>query len=171
MLLIVLVPLIAWRFYKRVRRLVGRQKLGRVRPWFTLLLFSFVLLMIALAMLAHPGRLGILAAGAAAGGALGRYGLRKTTFEPAAEGFFYTPNAHLGIAISLLFVGRLLYRFVEIYALGVSPQGSQDFVRSPLTLAVFGLLAGYYVAYEAGLVAWRWRVARARKAATPGVTG
>jgi hypothetical protein len=29
------------------------------------------------------------------------------------------------------------------------------FARSPLTLAVFGLLAGYYIAYAVGLLHWR----------------
>ena len=38
-----------------------------------------------------------------------------------------------------------------------------DFVRSPLTLAVFGLLAGYYIAYAIGLVRWRYRVLRAKR--------
>jgi len=38
-----------------------------------------------------------------------------------------------------------------------------DFVRSPLTLAVFGLLAGYYIGYAIGLARWHHRVLRARR--------
>jgi len=47
-----------------------------------------------------------LVAGAGFGAALGLYGLRLTKFEQTAQGLFYTPSAHLGIALSLLFVGR-----------------------------------------------------------------
>jgi len=79
---------------------------------------------------------------------LGIFGLNKTQFEPSKKGLFYTPNVHLGITLSLLFVGRIIYRFVEVYTSdpGVS-HGMSDFARSPITLAVFGLLAGYYIAY------------------------
>jgi hypothetical protein len=74
------------------------------------------------------------------------------------EGLFYTPNAHLGIALSLLFVGRILYRLFEVYLIAPGmPNEVGDFARSPLTLAVFGLLAGYYIRYAVGLVRWRFR--------------
>lgn len=92
------------------------------------------------------------------------YGLRQTRFEPTPQGLFYTPNAHLGIALSVLFVGRILYRLGEVYVLDTTASpGTSDFVRSPLTLAVFGLLAGYYIAYAVGLVRWRNRVLRAKR--------
>lgn len=160
--LIVLVPLLAWRMYSRFRRLVGRQKLSRVRPWITLAIFPLIVLMLVAATLAHPERLAGLAAALVAGALLGVFGLRHTRFEATPLGLFYTPNAHLGIALSLLFLGRIIYRFVEIYAIDPAvPRGMQDFARSPLTLAVFGLLAGYYIAYAIGLVRWRFRVARA----------
>jgi len=154
--LLIAVPLILWRVYSRIRRMVGRQRLSRVRPWITVVVFPLIIAMLALATLTHPERLAWLAAGLAGGAMLGVYGLRKTRFEATPQGFFYTPNAHLGIALSLLLVGRIAYRFVEVYALnpGVA-YTSQDFARSPLTLSVFGLLAGYYIAYAIGLIRWR----------------
>lgn len=149
--------LIAWRMYARVRRMVGRQRLSRARPWITLTVFSLISVLLAAATLVHPERLVWLVAGLACGGALSVYGLKMTKFEPTPQGLFYTPNAHLGIALSMLFVGRIAYRLVEVYALGTAPQlGRVDFARSPLTLAVFGLLAGYYVAYAVGLLRWRF---------------
>jgi hypothetical protein len=82
--------------------------------------------------------------------------LRKTAFEATPQGLFYTPNAHIGIALSLLFVARVAYRLIEIYMMDpTTPRDMNDFARSPLTLAVFGLLAGYYIAYAAGLIRWR----------------
>ena len=170
--LLIVVPLILWRMYSRIRRMVGRQRLSRVRPWVTIVIFPLILAMLALASLRHPENLAILAAGVVAGALLGVYGLKRTQFEPTPQGLFYTPNAHLGIALSLLFIGRIVYRFVEIFAMGV-PNSGQDFARSPLTLSIFGLLAGYYVSYAIGLVRWRWgvlerkRLREAAAASTP----
>ena len=154
--LLVAVPLILWRVYSRVRRMVGRQRLSKVRPWITVVVFPMIVALLLLATLTHPERLAWLAAGLAGGALLGVYGLRKTRFEATPQGLFYTPNAHLGIALSLLLVGRIAYRFIEVYALdpGIA-HTPQDFARSPLTLSVFGLLAGYYIAYAIGLIRWR----------------
>jgi len=162
--LLVLLPLIAWRVYARFRRMVGRQRLSKVRPWITLAIFPALLVLLAVAALTHPERLLWLAGGVGLGAALGVFGLSKTRFEPTPQGLFYTPNAHLGIALSLLFVGRIVYRFVEIYLIdpGMS-QGPADFARSPLTLAVFGLLAGYYISYAIGLLRWRFKVMAAKR--------
>jgi hypothetical protein len=160
---LVLVPLLAWRVWSRVRRMVGRQRLSRVRPWITLTVFPALAALLAFGA-AHgdAGRLWWLAGGLAAGALLAAWGLHLTRFEPTPQGLFYTPNLHLGIALSLLFVGRVLYRAVEVYALGATASGA-DFARSPATLGVFGLLAGYYVAYAAGLVRWRFGVLRAKR--------
>jgi tellurite resistance protein TehA-like permease len=159
--LIVLVPLIIWRMYSRIRRMVGRQRLSKVRPWITLAIFPLIVAMLALSALHRPERLGILGVGLAVGIGLALFGLKRTKFEVTPQGFFYTPNAHLGIALSLLFVARILYRFIEIYALNPTvPRDMREFGSSPLTLAVFGLLAGYYIGYAVGLVRWRATAAR-----------
>ena len=160
---LVLVPLIAWRMYSRVRRMVGRQRLSRVRPWITLAIFPLLVLMLGSLSIAHPVNLALLAAGLACGGALAVYGLRRTKFEPTPHGLFYTPNAHLGIALSALFLARIGYRMWEIYSMGPAAGGNADFGRSPLTLAVFGLLAGYYIGYAVGLVRWRAQVMRRKR--------
>lgn len=156
-----IVVLLAWRVYARIRRMVGRQRLSRVRPWITLAVFSLIILLLATSTLAHPERLVGFIVALACGGALSVYGLRLTNFQVTPQGLFYTPNAHLGIALSVLFVARIVYRLIEIYAFGTAPQpGSVDFVRSPLTLAIFGLLAGYYIGYAIGLLRWRFAVRR-----------
>ena len=161
--MLVLVPLLAWRVYARVRRMVGRQRMSLIRACITLVVFPAVVFLLGLVAISHPERLGWLAAGLVGGSLLAVYGLRKTVFEPTPEGLFYTPNAHLGIALSLLFVMRIAYRLVEIYMIDPGmPRGTQDFARSPLTLSVIGLLAGYYIAYAIGLIRWRQRVLRAK---------
>src|SRR5512140_801540 len=104
--LLVLLPLLAWRVYSRIRRMIGRQRLSRVRPWITLTLFPVLVALLAYAARSHVERLGWLAGGLMIGVFLAVYGLRLTRFEPTPQGLFYTPNVHLGIALSLLFVGR-----------------------------------------------------------------
>jgi hypothetical protein len=163
--LLVLAPLLIWRAYSRFRRMVGRQRLSRVRPWITLIIFPALVLLLAYAARTSMERLSMLAGGLLFGLLLGIFGLRHTRFEPTPQGLFYTPHAHLGIALSVLFLGRILYRLVEIYALDAAvPAGASEFARSPLTLAIFGLLAGYYIAYANGLLRWRNRVLAAKTA-------
>ena len=150
--------LIAWRIYARVRRMVGRQRLSNVRPWITVSLFPALIALLLLGSLPHPDSALALVAGVALGAGLGIYGLRLTKFEETPAGLFYTPNAHLGIALSLLFLGRVAYRSIQLYlseAPLAAPQA--DVVRSPLTLLIFGTLAGYYIAYAVGLLRWRSR--------------
>jgi len=148
--------LIVWRMYSRVRRMVGRQVFSHKRARATVVLFPLLLVLVLLGSLAHPTSLLALAAGAGLGVALGFYGLRLTKFEETPLGLFYTPSAHLGIALSLLFIGRIGYRFVQLYLSGApaSAPPHSAFVSSPLTLAIFGTLAGYYVSYALGLLRW-----------------
>ena len=157
-----LVPLVAWRVYSRIRRMVGRQRLSKWRARITLTIFPLVCLMLAMGVIAHPERLAVFGAALVAGGALSVYGLRKTRFEAVPGMLYYTPNAHLGIALSLLFLGRVIYRAFEIYSMPAGTTTGQEFARSPLTLAVFGLLAGYYIGYAIGLLRYRRGVLRAK---------
>jgi hypothetical protein len=159
----VLVPLVMWRVYQRVKRLMVRQRSQPWRHWISVVLFPALLVLMGTLSLGHPQALAGMAAGAAAGAALGVLGLRKTRYEHIGSEFFYTPNAHIGVLVSLLFVGRLLYRGYEFYVLGTAQP--QDFASSPLTLLVFGVLAGYYTTYAAGLLRWRAAASSASPAA------
>jgi hypothetical protein len=153
-------PLIAWRVYRRMRRLIGRQRSRAWRHWTAAVFFPLLIGMLALATLARPAALAILAAAVAVGLGLAMWGLSLTRFERTPEGIFYTPNAHIGIALSLLLVARVLYRMFEIATLPLPRGGAgmQDFARSPLTLVVLGMLASYYAAYAVGVLLHRHRL-------------
>jgi len=154
--ILVMSPLIGWRLYSRIRRMVGRQRSTAVRPWITVIAFPIILSLIAIASMAHPAALGALLGGIIAGIALGIYGLKLTKFEKTEEGLFYTPNAHLGIALSLLLIGRLIYRIVQVSAIATA----NSFGSSPMTLAILGTLGGYYVTYAIGHLIWRSKANR-----------
>lgn len=166
---IAVVALIAWRLYRKVRRMVGRQPLRIGRAWLTVVFFPVILGLLALTALVAPMNGLALLAGGAIGAGLGVWGLRLTRFEATPAGLFYTPNLHLGIALSLLFVGRIAYRIVMVALAGQALADAQPltFTRSPLTLAIFATLAAYYTAYAAGLIAWRGRAQRAAPAPLP----
>jgi cytochrome b561 len=153
---VALAPLVAWRLYSRIKRLTTRQRSRVWRHRTTLVFFPLLVLMLALACLGNPIVLLVLAAALAAGVGLGIFGVRKTTFEKVGDEYFFTPHARIGAFIALLFICRMAWRAWEYYSLdGAMPH--QDFARSPLTLAVFGVLAGYYMTYAVGLLRWRKR--------------
>lgn len=158
---LVLLPLIAWRMVVRVRRMTQRQRLGRWRPWITLTLFPLLLWMLAMTAYLpphpQPERLVWLAAGLAAGGLVSLFGLKHTRFEHTDQGIFYTPNAKLGIALSLMFVGRVVYRLIELAVHGSAASQGPEFALSPWTLGPVGLFSGYYIVYACGLLWERWR--------------
>ena len=155
-----LAAFIIWRLYARVRRVIGRQKLSTVRPWLTITLFPLLLALMLLGTLANPLAAVALLSGAAVGVALGVIGHRLTTFEVTPQGLFYTPNAHLGIALSVLLAGRIAWRYLQISMVvdTSTPGPPAGFVSSPLTLLIFGTLAGYYVCYAIGLLRWQRQV-------------
>lgn len=152
--------LVVWRVVARMRRMIGRQRLSTVRPWITVVVFPLVLVLLVATNLAQASVSAAALAGAAIGACLGVLGTRLTKFEATPAGLFYTPNAHLGIALSLLLVLRLAWRFVVLQTAGraIDAQAMQ-LGASPLTMAIFGTLAGYYVTYAIGLLRWRARVA------------
>ena len=76
---------LAWRIYSRTRRLVGRQRLSRVRPWLTIVVFPLLVALLLLESYRHGGAAWGLAAGVVVGLGLGWYGLRLTRFEPRAS--------------------------------------------------------------------------------------
>jgi hypothetical protein len=147
------IPFVMWRVYQRIRRLMVRQKSQAWRHWIGVVLFPLLAIVLGTLALAHPLSLAGMAGGAAIGVGLGVVGLRRTVYERVGGEFFYTPSAHIGVLVSMLFIGRLLYRGYEFYVAGVSRPN--DFASSPLTLLVFGILAGYYTSYAAGILRWR----------------
>ena len=143
--------LIAWSVYRRVRRNIGRQKLHPRRAVASLAVLSFFSAVIVATSLKNANLLLGFGGGLVLGALLGFVGLRLTRFETTAEGHFYTPSAHIGVALSLLFIGRLVYRFMVFRNFSTTPHQMPAIAQSPLTLFIFGLLAGYYIVFYAGV--------------------
>jgi len=157
--------LVTWRLYRRSQKFLMRQQFNARRTRMSLIFFPVLLVLFFWSSYTHPLAVAAEFGGVLIGVVLAVYGLRHTKYESTAEGLFYTPNAHIGIALSLLLAARVAYRFFQMYA---SPAAfaapPQDFARSPLTLLIFGTTAGYYAWYALGLIRWQRSVA-----ASPGV--
>jgi cytochrome b561 len=156
----VVTPLILWRLYARARRHIGRQPSVLWRHWAAATGFPLMLLFIGTTAAGQPGVIAGLAGGAATGAALAVLGLRLTRFEHLREGFFYTPNAYIGIGLSAILVTRLIYSFMRAVALDGAPQPPQTLTQSPLTLAIAGMHLMYYAAFAAGVLRWRLKASR-----------
>jgi hypothetical protein len=152
--------LVAWRLYRRAHKLITRQHFSLRRSRMSLIFFPLLLLLFLYSSYNHPLAVAAELGGVLIGVALAIYGLRHTKYENTAEGLFYTPNAHIGIALSLLLAARVAYRFFQMYvSTSAFAQPPQDFARSPLTLLIFGTTAGYYAWYALGLIRWHRSVA------------
>jgi hypothetical protein len=95
--------------------------------------------------------------GIVCGAVLAMVGLRHTRFEATPEGRFYTPHTYIGLFVSALFIGRILFRFLTLYGhpqsmTQASPTPFDQYQRSPLTLAIFGVLVGYYILFNLGVL-------------------
>ncbi len=161
--LLVLMPLLVWRIYSRLKRMMGRSRSQLWRHASMAIVLPLLLAALALA-LTQSAQLDLLAlsclgAATLAGAWLGVWGIKLTRFESTDNGLFFTPNVHLGLAVTMLFIARLLYRAMELYvnSRAVVPAPLQDFSENPLTLLALGLVAGYYAVYGAGLARWHRR--------------
>jgi hypothetical protein len=160
----VVAPLVLWRVYSRIKRLTTRQRSKVWRHRTTLVFFPLLLLVLAaLSLRTAPIALAGLAAGLPLGLVLARIATSRTKFEQAGGEYYFTPDGAIGMLVALLFIGRMGYRAYEYYVLGSFAH--HEFVASPLTLFIFGILAGYYMTFAAGLLAWRRRAAAAASTA------
>ena len=153
--------LLVFAIYRRFRRSFGRQPLRPARMTLRIVLLAAV--SCALLPLAWRSAQFLTAelAGAALGIGLGLWGAQRNRFLMHGGRLHYLPHTYAGIAVSLLFLGRLAFRVVQVYT-GVQASHaahvdggadpSQAFapasmVSSPLTVAIFFVLAGYYACY------------------------
>lgn len=157
---VLIVPLILFAIYRRFRRNFGRQPMRPGRMKTRIAVLAVVGVLILFPALLSPRLAAGAVVGLLGGAALAIAGLRLTRFETDSEGRrWYTPHGYIGIAISLVLLGRLIYRFLVIYpALHASAGPGRGafplagYQRSPLTLALLAAVIAYYVVYLIGVL-------------------
>lgn len=155
--LILLIPVLVWRIYSRLKSQMTRQRSIMSRHYTGLLVFGALLLVPVASLGDRPYALVALLGGAVMGGFLGVVGLRRTRFEDSEEGYYFTPDQRLGVLVGMVLVARVIYLGIEIYLNQGSNQPNPRFTDSPVTMYCLGLAAAYFAAYSAGLVRWRRR--------------
>lgn len=167
MIYALMIPLIAFGVWRRVRSSFGRQPIRRKRMIGRIVFLAVVMGLIGLGGLHNPRLLEGLLGGALAGAALGAVGIKLTRFERDAAGDdLYIPNPWIGGLLTALLLGRLAWRFMVLSPLqetAVAHSGPA-MGNSPLTLAILGLTFGYYISYAVGLLVHHRRFERAQLA-------
>jgi hypothetical protein len=148
---ILIIGVFAWSIYRRVRRNIGRQPLHPRRAIKSIVILSIISAAIIYMSLQNENLLLGFGGGILFGALLGFIGLKLTRFETTDEGHFYTPNTHIGVALSVLFVGRIAYRFIVSGNAAAAQNPAMQF-QSPLTLFILALTVGYYLVYQTGIL-------------------
>jgi hypothetical protein len=162
--------LVVFAIYRRFRRSFGRQPLRPARMTVRMVLLGVLVCLLVPAALRSAQFLTAELTGAALGIGLGVWGSQRTRFLTHDGRLYYVPHTYTGIAVSLLFLGRLAFRLMQAYGVDhathaaaanayAAADPAQAFapasmVRSPFTVGVFFVLAGYYLYYY-GWVLWK----------------
>jgi hypothetical protein len=156
---------VVFAIYRRFRRSFGQQPLRPVRMQVRIVLLLVIGCLLLPAVLRSTAFVSAVLAGIAAGVALAMWGAARTRFLRVSGQLYYVPHTYTGIAVSLLFVGRLVYRLIQVSATmhathaaaadaanqGFAPAGM---LQSPLTLGLYFVLMGYYVCYYS-MMLWK----------------
>jgi hypothetical protein len=155
----ILIPL---ALYRRFRRTFGRQPL---RPKRMMVRIAIFVLIAALLTRSSRGFALEEIGGVLIGAVLALWGASRTRFATENGQRYYVPHTYTGIAVSLLFVGRLIYRLAQSSGALATPGGAgytapaagpQAAMQSPLTAGIFFVLIGYYVCYYSWVL-WKSR--------------
>jgi len=155
--LAMMAAVVLFALYRRFRRLFGRQPLQPTRIKVRIGFLALVLVLVVFRTMHSTELAAAGLAGLAAGAALAYVGIRLTRFDAMPGGLFYTPNGYIGAALSAVLLGRLVYRFQVLFPAMQAAQADAGnpfaaFQKSPLTLALFALVIGYYLGYFIGLL-------------------
>jgi hypothetical protein len=149
--------LLMFAVYRRLRRSFGRQPLRPRAMTFRIVLLAVIGCLLLPLALRSMQYLAADLIGAMLGVGLGWWGSQRTRFLRDAGQLFYVPHTYTGIAVSLLFLGRLVYRVLQAYGTHTDPSqalAAPTMVRSPLTVGFFFVLLGYYI-YFYSWVLWK----------------
>ena len=168
--------LVVFAIYRRLRRSFGQQPLRPVRMQVRIVLLLVIGCLLLPPALRSAAFMSAVLAGIVAGVALAMWGAARTRYLRVSGQLYYVPHTYTGIAVSLLFLGRLVYRLLQVYGSthathAVADTADQGFaaasmLQSPLTLGLYFVLMGYYVCYYS-MVLWKSKRVLAEEVGAP----
>lgn len=157
--------LVLFVIYRRFRRSFGQQPLRPLRMQVRIVVLVVVGCLLLPAVLRSAAFMAAVLAGIVAGVVLATWGAARTRYLRVSGQLYYVPHTYTGLAVSFLFLGRLIYRFIQAYSgmhgshAAAADSANQAFapaglLQSPLTLGLYFVLMGYYVCYYS-IVLWK----------------
>jgi hypothetical protein len=145
--------LIAFGLYRRAKRTIGFQKLGRSRLIFRTVLFGILGCIFLYLGLLHPINLAADGIGLLGGLILSYYAVKHLQFEKRDNGWYYRTHVWVEITVLALLISRIVYKLSSMY-LG-SPAAFQpgaatsleSFTKDPWTVGIFFVLISFYIRY------------------------
>lgn len=165
------VLIICFIVYRRAKRTIGFQKLATRRLTVRLALFSLLGGIIFLLGFIHPIHYIGYGLGLAGGTYLGLTANRYTRFEHRNYGWYYRTHLWVEVAVLVLFLGRIAYRYAVIAVTTTStttqfnPAELAQFTKDPVTAGVFFIIVSYYVLYFSYLLRESSKLTQAAPAA------
>lgn len=152
--------LVLYFIYRRFRRNFGRQPLKRSRLKLRIGVLAIIGGLLLIPTFLSTSSLMATALSIGIGVALALWAARYTRFEKEDNKLYYIPHTYVGMVVTALFLGRIIYHvavvshsaysMVGVEAAGVSPRdfgGFSAVYQNPITRCVFYILAGYYCYY------------------------
>ena len=156
----VVVLVLLFAIYRRVRRTVGYQPISRRRIGVRLAVFVVLAVMVVAANIPHWSFLAVDAVGMLLGAALAFVSMRTTTFEYRDGRWNYRQNMWVGFALLAVFLGRVVFRYYEMMTAnpkllvsggpGISGNANPMVAAGyadPWTAGVFLVLMVYYTGF------------------------
>ncbi len=153
--IVIVIILVLFAMYRRVRRNIGWQKLRRGNLRYRIMIFLIIGVLFLAGSAMHPISLISDVIGIGLGLLLAYYGVKFTEFEQREDSLYYRPNTLIGMIVTVLFLGRFLYRFYLMYKIGPSlttttSSGGQNVSYSfgnPWTTGLLLIMFAYYSIY------------------------
>lgn len=151
---IIIVALILFSIFRRVRRNIGWQELNSGRMMFRVVIFLVIGVLFLIGGAVHPISLISDVVGVLLGVILAFYSAGLTRFEQREKSLYYRPNTWIGSIVIAIFLIRFIYRFATIFVqgnlTGGGKEGMQNFsytIGNSWTAGFMLIMFAYYVFY------------------------
>jgi uncharacterized protein YacL len=150
---LLIMVIVAFAIYRRVKRTVGYQKLSRSRLIFRTVMFGLLGCVFLYVGMLHPINLVADGVGLVAGLVLAYYAIKHIRFEKREDAWYYRTTLWVEITVIVLLLGRIAYKLLSMYLYNPAAFESgaasslESYTKDPLTVGIFFVLISFYIRY------------------------